>query len=188
MARPTEAEIRRILNDLGLPQVDPNSWFKGTLPELLRVNLNAGNVVRVFDRTDFINVQFTSAANTDQKFAVFTAAADEIAFVRYMFIEFVSSNIARIRLQMQNGFTINQLWQDEPSPPFSGPYIGTDLTATQAWGAQGLNNIRVVGLQANPNNVNQLLEIRVESSGSVVKVFDVNAQVEIYKLIQYPGF
>lgn len=187
MARPTEAEVRRILDDLGLPQVDPNSWFKGTEPELLRVGLDGGRLVRAFDRTTFINVQFTSASNLDQKFAVFTAAADEIAFIRYLFIEFVSANIARIRVQIANGFTINQLWQDEPVPA-SDPYIGTDNSATQAWGAQGLNNIRVVGSQANPNGVNQLLEIRVESSVNAVKVFDVQAQVEIFKLINYPGF
>lgn len=188
MARPTIAEVRRILEDLGLPQVDPSVWFKGTQPELLRVILDGGRLVRAFDRTDFINFQFDSAANTDQKFAIFQPAADEIVFIRYLFIEFVTGNIARIRVQIANGFTINQLWQDEPSPPFIGPYIGTDLTATQAWGAMGLNNIRLVGAQANPNAINQLLEIRVESSASVIKTFDVQAQVEIFKLINYPGF
>lgn len=187
MARPTRAEIVQVLDDLALGQVDPDAWIRGTLPELLRVNIIGPRLAPILDRTTFINFEFVTDVNTLQKIAVFTAVDDEIAIVRHLYLETTTTNIARIVLLMANGFTINTLFRFEPSPTSADPIIGTDNQATEAWGAQGLSEIRVYGRDANPNDANQQLEVSVESSVAAVKRMIVNAQVDIYKILNYPG-
>jgi len=188
VARPTRDEVIQILQDLALGQVDPDAWLRGTLPELLRVVILGPRLAPVIDRTEFVNFEFVTDVNTLQKIAIYTSVDDEVAIIRHLYFETTTTNIARIVLLMANGFTINTLFRFEPSPTSADPIIGTDNQATEAWGGMGLDEIRVWGLDANANDANQQLEVSVESSVAAVKRMIVNAQVDIYKLIDFPGF
>jgi len=188
LARPTRAEIIQTLQDLALGQVDPDAWIRGTLPEILRVGIVGPRLAPIVDRTTFLNVPFTSAVNTFQKIAIFTAVDDEVSIIRHLTIESITANIARYQLLMANGFTINKMFEWEPSPPGAQMEIGTDNVATQAWGASGLDEIRVWGRDSNFAPFNQQLEVSIESSVAAVKTTNIFAQVDIYKILNFPGF
>jgi len=178
MARPTPADIRRALQDLGLPQIDPQSWFDGTMPEILRVVLDAGPLkpIPTFNFTQ-VNT-FTTAAIGDQAFDITGANPGTIRVVKNMTIQVVTANIEQIEVQTFDGTLLSRLWLDSATPFPVDLYIGRDNTASQAWGALGLNNIIMYPqeLTNNPNNLRQL-QIRLFSAAAVVKTVIVHINV-----------
>jgi len=179
MARPTIAQIRRALEDLGLPQVDPNSWFDGTMPEILRVILDAGPIKALPTFNFMQNNLFTSAANTSQTFDITGANPGTIRIVNNMTVEIITANINRLRFQHFDGTVTDRVWDEINLANFAvGPHIGTANQSTEAWGAQGLSSIVLYPpeLTTNPNNQRQL-QLRLFSAAAVVKTVDVNLNV-----------
>jgi len=178
MARPTEADIRRALQDLGLPQIDPNSWFDGTMPEILRVVLTAGPL-KPLPTFNFTQTNtFTTLAEAERTFDITGANPGTIRVVKNINIEIITANITTLDVQTFDGTLLSLLWRDFGAPFPIGRYIGSDTTASQAWGALGLHNIIMYPqeLTTNPNNVRQL-QIRLFSAAAVIKTVRLHMNV-----------
>jgi len=179
MPRPTLAELRQLLDDLGLDSVDPSSFFSGTSNEILRMMIDMGPV-KPLPTFNFIqNNTFTTGANTLQSFDITGANPNTIRVVKNLNITIVTANVDEIRLAIFDGTATGVLWNDDTGAPFpTGTYIGSDNDATRAWGAQGLDNIVLYPqeLTTNPNNQRQL-QIRLVSAVALVKQIVVSMNV-----------
>ncbi len=175
MPRPTTAELRQLLDDLGLDTVDPTSFFSSTSPELLRLVIDAGPIKPLPTLNVIQNLTFASPPIAIETFDITGAEAGTIRVVKNLSIFMATANIENIRLQQFDGLTINQMWSDSAAPFPIQQYIGTDNSASQAWGALGYNNIVLypAELTTTPGTVRQL-QIRLESAAAVVKTVIVS--------------
>jgi len=189
LARPTIQQIRQALDDLGLPQVDPSSWFDGTLPEILRVVLQAGRLEPTLEEIAVRRDVVTSALDTDFSFAITQNTGLEMIVVGMLQIDILTANIDEIRIEYQDGVPIAnvQIWRDFVGGPFGlGPYNGSDNTRSTAWGAQGLNNIPLTPPQVfPPGNAARTLAIRIISGVAAIKSIRLNATIYRFALNEY---
>lgn len=171
MPRPTTAQLRQLLDDLGLDIVDPTQFFSSTSPELIRLLIDGGPL-KPLPSFNFLQTNlFTTGAVAASAFDITGANPNEIRVIQNMTVEVLTANIDEIEFQWFDGAQTIRIWRDVPGAPFAiGPYIGADNTATQAWGAQGLNHIVAFPqeLTQNPNNLRQL-QIRLISAAAVAK-------------------
>lgn len=189
MPRPTIAAIRRVLEDLGVPQVDPSSWFDGTMPEILRAVLDMGPIAPLPTLNRVENLTFASAPNTVETFNITSPVAGTFEVVKNLTIDIVTPNINDIRLQTFDGATTNRLWRDVGTPLFGiGQYIGTDNDATRAWGAFGLDNVVLYPpeLTQTPGAQRQL-QIRLESGAAEVKTVTISVNITTFDSRLFAG-
>lgn len=170
MPRPTIEQIRTVLVDLGLPQVDPSSWFDGTMPETLRVLLDAGPLKPQPAFSFQQRSVFSSLAVASVAFDITGANPGTIRVLKNLTIRPLTANIEEIRIQKFDGTRTTEMWRDATGPFAAAQYIGTDNAATRAWGALGLNNIVMYPpeLTDNPNSQRQV-QIVIISAAAVIK-------------------
>jgi len=175
MPRPTIAEIRRRLDDLGLNQVDPSAWFDGTMPEILRAMIDMGPVSPLPTVSLIQNLTFASAANLFEVFDITAAEDGTIRVVKNLTIDIVTETINEIRLQQFDAIT-NVMWRDASALFGIGQYIGRDNDETRAWGALGLDNIVLYPreLTDTPGIVPRRLQLRLQSGAAEVKTVTVS--------------
>jgi len=188
MARPTNDEIRRFLEDLGLPQVDPSSFFSSTADEILRIAGDAGPLAPTVKFARFFDTDFTTLLNTDQSFNITGANPGQIRVVSKLFIQFITANVDEIRLQWDDlgGLQDTTIWRDF-GPFGAGNYIGTNNAASQAWGALGLDNLICHPPEMTFNQQRQL-QVRLISGVASVKTVRVKCTVLDYESRTYPGW
>jgi len=189
VARPTPARIRQMLDDLGLPQVDERSWFDGTMPEILRVALDAGPLAPLPTFNFLQRNNFVTAAVADEAGDITGANANTIRIIKNMRVEIVTGNIDQLIFQYSDGTVLSEIWNDSGSPQFPiGRYIGTDNDATRAWGALGLHTIMNYPPELTTIPVNQRqLQIRLISAAAVVKQVRLDFNVTEFDSRLYPG-
>lgn len=186
MARPDPDHLRQLLNDLVLDQVDPAAWLRGTFPEILRTNIDAGRLFPRVRTANTVQVVFGTGAVTDAKTLYAQAAADEIVVVEHTTLDFRTNNIDEVRVQL-NDPNITTIWRDASGPFPIDQYIGNANVATQAWGATGNNRILLYGRRVNPRDGNVAVEVRLISAAAVNKVVAIEAQVTRYVIEDFPG-
>jgi len=170
MTRPTNDEIRQALVDLALDQVDPSSWFAGTMPEILRVMLDAGPLkpLPVFSFPQ--RSVFSTPAATSTAFDITGANPGTIRVLKNLTIRPLTANIDEIRIQKFDSVRTVEMWRDASGPFAAGQYIGTDNAATRAWGALGLNNIVMYPPELTDTpNIQRQVQIVLISAAALVK-------------------
>lgn len=188
MARPTADELRRFLDDLGLDSVDPQAWFAGVLPEILRGAIDLGRLQPLPTFSFQQRSVFSSAANTSQQFSITGANPGVIRVIKNLIIRPLTANIDEIRIVKFDGTVTTEVWRDASGPFAAAMYIGTDNAATRAWGALGLDNIVMYPqeLTTNPGNVRQL-EIVLISAAAAVKDIVLDMTVVEFDSRVFPG-
>jgi len=175
---PSIAKIRETLEFLGLPQVDPSAWYGGTMPELLRVTLNAGAIVPPIVSVSSFDQTFTTPSSTDTSFTIATAQNDGLVLIIKDLAITVNTggNIDELRFGfIDPGATERRhLWRDFTNGPFpAGPYNFDNSDETRAWGARGLNSIVMY-----PDTLNTFgersLEMRIISGVAAVKAVNLD--------------
>lgn len=188
MPRPTIAQIRVVLDDLGLPQVDPSSWFDGTMPEILRASLDFGRVQPILARTSITTLLYTTSLAVGLFTPLVAPVPNEIIVCRNLSIRFTNANAETINIQKLVGVPVTEIWTDTAAPLPSGPYIGTNNDASRAWGALGLNNIPVFGANPEFTNLQQILQVNLESAGISDKFARITFDADFYEWEDWPGW
>jgi len=174
-----------MLDDLGLSGVDAVQWFISTMPELLRVNINAGNMTPVIQLQESFNQDFISPAQTDTSFNVATAQnTGLIKIISNLAITPTTNNIDEFRFVLIDpGATERRiLWRDFTNGPFPlGPYNMDNSDETRAWGARGLNKIMLLPKEIASSGSDQSLEMRLIDGVGVVKSCNLDWQEISYR-------
>jgi len=183
----TDDQVRQFLEDIGLPQVDPTQFRSSTLDEILRASIDMGRI-RPMMLTTSVNVSlYTTALAVGLFLDLVAPAPNQIIHCRNMSIEMTNANSEVIRVQKVAGPIVNLLWTDEKAPIPLGQYIGTDNTASQAWGALGLNNIVVFGQDPEFSNLQQILQLNLATIGASLKTATITFSADIYEWEDWPG-
>ncbi len=184
----TEAAIRALLQDLGLPQVDPSSWLNGTAPEILR---NVVDVGRLRPRRLFsvgVNKDHTTPNELDTTFILSAPQPATQNVIRHFFVEFLTANVGTIRFDIEippNDFVF---WKDTSGLFPIGDYIGTDNVKTQAFNSITGGRIQVLGADGSLTGVGQQLTMRLISSVPSIKTVRVIFIEDVYNLEDFPGW
>lgn len=174
-----------MLDDLGLSGVDAVQWFISTMPELVRVTINAGNMTPVIQLQESFDQTFTTPAQTDTSFTVSTAQnTGLVKIISNLAITPGTANIDEFRFGLIDpGATERRiLWRDFTNGPFPiGPYNMDNSDETRAWGARGLNKIMLLPSNIASSGVDQSLEMRVIDGVGVVKIVNLDWQELSYR-------
>lgn len=170
MVRPTNDEIRQALVDLALDQVDPSSWFAGTMPEILRVMLDAGPLKPLVTFSFPQRSVFSTPAEMSTALDITGANPGTIRVIKNLTINVLTANIDEIRIQKFDSLRTTIMWRDARGPFPVAQYIGTDNTATAAWGALRLDNIVMYPPElTDVPNIQRQLQIVLISAVAAVK-------------------
>lgn len=188
MARPTIADVRRLLDNLGVPQVDPSSWFDGTMPEILRASLDFGRVQSILARSQVTTLLYSTDLAVGLFLDLVVPRPNEIIVCRNLSIRFTTANVDTINVRKLVGPSMTEIWTDSATPFALAPYIGTNNDASRAWGALGLNNIPVFGENPEFSNQPQLLQLNLESAAVVDKFARITFDTDTYEWQDWPGW
>lgn len=188
MPRPTRQEIRQLLQTLGLDQVDPNVWFRGTLNEILRASVDVGRLSSRLFRSTYDGLTHNSGVNTEQVFALSTVQPGEIRIISNMFIRFGTANIDEITVEIAEGAFARAIWNDSSGPFPLGVYIGTDNTETERFGEMTRQKIKLIGVDTPGVAANQVLQIRIRSAAAAIKTAFTNFRTDSYLAEDFPGW
>lgn len=188
MNRPTTAEIRRLLNALGDDQVDPSSWFRGTLNEILRPSVELGRISTRIRRSTYDNLTLTSPATTETVFALSTAEPEETRIISNFFVRFGTANVVEITLELNQGGLTRSIWNDSTGPFPVGVYIGGDDDRTTRFAAQTGQKIKLIGSDMPGVTADQILQLRIRSAAAVVKTTFVDFRTDSYFSEDFPGW
>ena len=186
MPRPTIAAIRRVLDDLGLPQVDPSSWFDGTMPEILRASLDFGRVSPLLESSIANDGTFTSPANIGEDIIIVAPGVTEVHRVRRFFIRFITANITQIRIFVLSGVKNTNLWDDDSGPFPAGVYLGHDGPVTESL-APIMRDLAIMGDNADFDGQKQQLHIEFISAAAAIKTIEVDSLVDNYQYRDWIG-
>jgi len=184
MPRPTIAEIRRLLDDLGLPQVDPSSWFSGTFPEILRVIVDAGRIQGIVETSGLIVINHIGPAVAVDNFPIAAPGPREVITLTNFNLFFTNALTETLVIEKETGPVIGNAWVDFGGPFAFGPYIGTDNTATQAW-----NNKKMVvyGAEIDFLGQQQIINVELQSAAAVGKNVTISYDSTLYQIEDWPG-
>lgn len=187
MARPTRDEIIQFLRDIGLPQVDPSSWFDGTLPEILRAMVDFGRIKPMPVLTFIQNTLFTSGVNVDESFDFTGANAGTIRVIKNVTISMITANITTLNARFLRGpLGFAEKWVDPGGAFPLGQYIGGDTDRTLRWNSMGLNNIVMYPPELT-QGVQEQFNIQVFSAAPAVKSFRIQATIVEFDSRDFPG-
>jgi len=116
MPRPTRAQIRRLLDDWGLPQVDPDSFFIGTFPESISMAVDEVERLTAQDRgwntsqTDFITATNPSATVVTIDIDP-VPSGDEVNIFRSLSIDLVTANINEVEIILNGTSGATTIWR-----------------------------------------------------------------------------
>jgi len=117
MPRPTRAQLRRLLEDWGLPQVDPDSYFIGVFPESISIAVDEIERLTAQDRgwtssqTDFITA--TNPGATVVTIDVDPVPSEnEIIIYRSVGIDLVTANINEVELLVNGVSGATTIWRE----------------------------------------------------------------------------
>jgi len=140
MPRPTRAQLRRLLQDWGLPQVDPDSYFIGVFPESISIAVDEVERLTAQDRG------WISSQNADVD-AVATATSatanlpspgpNQIMVIRLLSVTLDSSAIQEVELTNSGDSGQHLFWKrGVPGGPVlpQGFLIGTANLETTSFG------------------------------------------------------
>jgi len=186
LARPTAAQIRRYLDDLGLDAVDPQAWLAGVLPEILRGSIDLGRLKPTLVTSGLIVVNHIGAAVMVDNFAIQAPGPNQIIRMRNLHVFFTNALTETFIIQKESaaGALIGNIWVDFGGPFAFGPYIGTDNTATQAWA-----NKEIIVYGANPGflGVQQTIAVELQSAAAIGKNVTIAFDSDLYEWEDWPG-
>jgi len=183
----TDDQVRAFLNDIGLPQVDPTQFRSSTLDEILRASIDLGRIRPMLLNSSVTRVTYATALAVGLFLDLVAPGPNQVIHCKNMTIRFSNANSEIINVQKLTGVIISELWTDTAAPFAAAPYIGTDNTASQAWGALGLNNIVMFGVNADFNNLQQILQFNLASAGVSDKFAVITFDADIYEWEDWPG-
>jgi len=184
----TDDQIRAFLDDLGLPQVDPAQFRASTLSELIRADIDLGRIRPILVTTSITTILYSTAAAVGPFQALVAPGPNQIIICRNLSIRFTNANTEIIRVQKLVGVPVTELWEDSAAPFASAPYIGTNNDASRAWGALGYNNIPVFGANPEFSDLQQQLQIQLESAGAADKFARITFDADFYEWEDWPGW
>jgi len=131
MARPTREQLRRLLQDWGLPQVDPDSYFVGVFPESISIAVDEVERLTAQDRgwTESRITANIITQNTTKITATIMPipGPNEIVVFRSLALDLISANIESVQIVNQGTSGNGILWQEGvsggPALP-AGRFIG----------------------------------------------------------------
>ncbi len=179
MPRPTRAQIRRLLDDWGLPQVDPDSFFVGVFPESLMIAVDEVERLTAQDRGWTESAITTVTATNPAATSVIAKATpqpslNEIVVIRAVAVDLVTANIEAVEINQQGTSGNNIIWQEGvsggPALP-AGRLIGGPNIQTTSFGT--LLPIVLDGRDAQTLN----LTIRIAVAAAITATLKVSAQV-----------
>lgn len=179
MPRPTRAQLRRLLEDWGLPQVDPDSYFIGVFPESISIAVDEIERLTAQDR-GWINSEISLRTATNPAATSVTTKAvpqpglNEIVVVRTVAVDLVTANIEAVEINHQGTTGNNIIWQEGvsggPALP-TGRLIGGPNIQTTSFGS--LLPIVLDGRDVQTLN----LTIRIAIAAAITATLRVSAQV-----------
>ena len=116
MARPTRAQLRRLLQDWGLPQVDPDSFFVGVFPESLVIAVDEIERLTAQDRgwsdsentIDTLTANATSVSGDVLPFA----GLNEVVVIRSLALDLDTANIEAVEVRLVGTSGNHTIWQE----------------------------------------------------------------------------
>jgi len=117
MPRPTRAQLRRLLQDWGLPQVDPDSYFVGVFPESISIAVDEIERLTAQDR-GWTGSETDAITATNPAATVVTIdippvpSANEIIIFRSVNIDLVTANINEVEMRINGTSGITTIWRD----------------------------------------------------------------------------
>jgi len=141
MPRPTRAQLRRLLQDWGLPQVDPDSYFIGVFPESISIAVDEIERLTAQDR-GFVSSAHRQApasatATTANADITPTPTANEIIVIRSLFVDLDTANIERVEVRLRGTSGDVLIWEEGvtggPALPI-GRLIGGPNIQTTSFG------------------------------------------------------
>ena len=140
MPRPTRAQIRRLLDDWGLPQVDPDSYFIGVFPESISIAVDEVERLTAQDRgwVNTLNSDVSVSATATSASGNLPGPGSEFVMVlRNVNVALESSAIEAVELTLQGDSGQNLIWREGvlggPVLPV-GPLIGLANLQTTSFG------------------------------------------------------
>jgi len=168
MPRPTRAQMRRLLDDWGLPQVDPDSFFIGVFPEQIQISVDEIERLTAQDRgwTSSANdqIQANAAAAVSANGQLTGPGPNEVMVIRALTVELITANIEAVELRLIGTSGNNIIWREGlsggPALP-AGRLIGGPNIQTTSF--NGLLPIVLDGRDAQA----MTLTIRIAVAGQI---------------------